>query len=46
MDDKEMLIQCYHTMYQGMIKKDMQLSMKAGKRNGKWYIGEAEASTY
>lgn len=25
MDDKEMITQCYHTMYQGMIKKDMQL---------------------
>ena len=25
MDDKEKIIQCYHTMYQGMIQKDMQL---------------------
>ena len=25
MDDKEMLLECYHTMYQGMIKKEMQL---------------------
>ena len=122
MDDKELLIQCYHTMYRGMIEKDMellgesmdesfvlvhmtgmrqtkhqymdyiangtlnyysektermeiavsgdqaeivgqsrvnaavfgggkhvwnlQLSMKAVKRNGKWYMTEAVASTY
>ncbi|MBD5500778.1 MAG: nuclear transport factor 2 family protein [Lachnospiraceae bacterium] len=122
MDDKELLTQCYHTMYRGMIEKDMelleetldesfvlvhmtgmrqtkrqymdyiangmlnyysektehmeiavdgeqaklvgqsrvnaavfgggkhvwnlQLSMKAIKRNGKWYITEAKASTY
>ena len=25
MDDKEEIIQCYHTMYQGMIRKDMKL---------------------
>lgn len=25
MNDKELLIQCYKTMYQGMIKKDMNL---------------------
>ena len=25
MDDKELLTQCYHTMYQGMIEKDMEL---------------------
>lgn len=122
MDDKELLTQCYHTMYRGMIEKDMellgesldesfvlvhmtgmrqtksqymdyiasgtlnyysektehieitvsedqaklvgqsrvnaavfgggkhvwslQLSMKAVKRNGKWYMTEAVASTY
>ncbi len=122
MDDKELLVQCYHMMYQGMIGKDMelleesldesfvlvhmtgmrqtkkqymdyiangtlnyysektehmevtiqgeqaqlvgksrvnaavfgggkhiwslQLSMKAVKRNGKWYMTEAVASTY
>lgn len=122
LDDKELLTQCYHTMYRGMIKKDMellgesldesfvlvhmtgmrqtksqymdyiangtlnyysektehmeiavsedqaklvgqsrvnaavfgggkhvwslQLSMKAVKRNGKWYMTEAVASTY
>ena len=122
MDDKELLTQCYHTMYRGMIEKDMelleetldesfvlvhmtgmrqtkrqymdyiangmlnyysektehmeiavdeeqarlvgqsrvnaavfgggkhvwnlQLSMKAIKRNGKWYMTEAKASTY
>ena len=122
MDDNELLIQCYHTMYRGMIEKDMelleesldesfvlvhmtgmrqtkrqymdyiangtlnyysektehmeiavdgeqaklvgqsrvnaavfgggkhvwnlQLSMKAVKRNGKWYMTEAVASTY
>ena len=122
MDDKELLTQCYHTMYRGMIEKDMellgeslggsfvlvhmtgmrqtkrqymeyiangtlnyysektehleitvqreqaqlvgqskvnaavfgggkhvwslQLSMKAVKRNGKWYMTEAIASTY
>lgn len=118
MDDKELLTQCYHTMYRGMIEKNMelldesfvlihmtgmrqtksqymdyiangtlnyysektehmeiavdgeqaklvgqsrvnaavfvggkhvwslQLSMKAVKRNGKWRMTEAEASTY
>ena len=122
MDDKELLTQCYHTMYRGMIEKNMellsesldesfllihmtgmrqtksqymdyiangtlnyysekteymeiavdgeqarlvgqsrvnaavfgggkhvwslQLSMKAVKRNGKWYMTEAVASTY
>lgn len=122
MDDKELLMQCYHKMYQGMIQKDMnlldevldesfvlvhmtgmrqtkkqymdyiangtlnyysektdgiditvsgesaqfvgkskvnaavfgggknlwrlRLSMKAIKRNGKWYFTEAKASTY
>ncbi len=122
MDDKELLTQCYHTIYRGMIEKDMellgesldesfvllhmtgmrqtksqymdyiangmlnyyfektehmemvvsgeqaelvgqsrvnaavfgggkhvwnlQLSMKAVKRNGKWYMTEAVASTY
>lgn len=122
MDDKELLIQCYQTMYRGMVEKDMellgesldesfilvhmtgmrqtksqymdyiangtlnyysektehleiavsedqaklvgqsrvnaavfgggkhvwslQLSMKAVKRNGKWYMTEAVASTY
>ena len=25
MDDKELLTQCYHTMYRGMIEKDMEL---------------------
>ncbi|MDE6529983.1 MAG: nuclear transport factor 2 family protein [Lachnospiraceae bacterium] len=25
MDDKELLAQCYHTMYRGMIEKDMEL---------------------
>ena len=25
MDDKELLTQCYHTMYRGMIEKDMNL---------------------
>lgn len=122
MDDKELLVQCYHTMYQGMVGKDtglldevlddsfvlthmtgmrqtkrqymdgiadgtlnyysektehmeiavsgrqaefigqsrvnaavfgggkhvwkLQLSMKAVKKNGKWYITQAAASTY
>ncbi|MBD5549434.1 MAG: nuclear transport factor 2 family protein [Lachnospiraceae bacterium] len=25
MDDKELITQCYHTMYRGMIEKDMEL---------------------
>lgn len=25
MDDKELLKQCYHTMYRGMLEKDMEL---------------------
>ena len=25
MNDKELLTQCYHTMYRGMIEKDMEL---------------------
>ena len=25
LNDKELLTQCYHTMYQGMIEKDMEL---------------------
>ena len=29
MDDKELLTQCYHTMYRGMIEKDMELLEKS-----------------
>lgn len=33
MDDKELLEQCYHRMYQGMIQKDMSLLDKVLERS-------------